>query len=152
MIPVLPVSEIIRAQVRSGKDDFIIASIELYMLQTPALVDPLWDQPLFKSFQIWCMVHSHLDLVGKLLDEIGKHTCAAWFGAFSSTSERICKNANFELRSIGGECLSDCRDQFVLRLANIECREVYTLFGRQNLSFEGRVEVGGCRENLEFRS
>lgn len=69
MVTILSVCEVITGQVRTGHDDFVIHSIELHVLKTPAFVDTLGDDLLPETGEIGCVEHADFDSASKLGDQ-----------------------------------------------------------------------------------
>lgn len=70
MIPVLSIREIVRGQVCPGKQDLVIESVELHVLQTPSLVDSLRNVAFSEAGQVRRVIHAYFDAVGtKLLNQ-----------------------------------------------------------------------------------
>ena len=58
MVSVLSVCEIVGGQIRSRENYLVIHPVELHVLQTPPLVDPLGYMLLSQSRQVWRVVHA----------------------------------------------------------------------------------------------
>ena len=72
MISILAVGEVVRTQIRTRHDDFVVDAVELHVLQAPALIDSLRYVFLAEAGQVRRVVHAHLDsLWAELADQWG---------------------------------------------------------------------------------
>lgn len=86
MVPVLTVREVVVGQIGTasvsggdygiswerhlpGEHDLVIESVELHVLQTPALIDSSRKKLFLDAVQVWRVVHTYLHSLGKLLEE-----------------------------------------------------------------------------------
>jgi hypothetical protein len=89
MIPILSIREIIATQVCTREDHLVVRAIEFDMLESPALVEALRDEPFFETPEVGRVVHPDVDSVGELLDEGDEEGGCAVVGGFTGSAEGI---------------------------------------------------------------
>lgn len=54
------------------KNNLVINSVELHMLQTPSLVYPLWNDLLLETLEIGSMEHAYLNTLAMFAHQVCK--------------------------------------------------------------------------------
>lgn len=163
MIPILPIRKIITTQVCTREDDLVVRAIEFNMLESPALVETLWDKPFFEAPKVGGVVHPHVDSVGEVLDEGEEEGGCAVEGGFTGSAEGIDQDGDVQ-GGIVGQGSGNCVDlpellwilggghQFRFLFPDVERGEEDTVLCSEDLVAEGGVELLGRDEHVDIAS
>ena len=80
MISILPIRKIITTQicpeirihkekVVPGENQVIVHAVEFDVLQSPPFIKPLWHNAFLYPSEVGCMIHPHINSIGKLFNE-----------------------------------------------------------------------------------
>jgi hypothetical protein len=108
MISILPIRKIITTQVCSREDHLVVRAIEFDMLESPALVEALRDEPFFETPEVGRVVHPDVDSVGELLEEGEEEGGGAVVGGFTGPAEGIDEDGDLQSGIVGqggGDCV-----------------------------------------------
>ena len=136
------------------------------MLESPSFVDTVWKNPLAPAVQVRRMKHAYLDTVTVSSNQTCEEGGARWRWTLSSASQRIGQYGNFQARIVSKSFIYRC-NQFMLSLANVKCRKVYSPFSTTDLALrkvsavaqllmvqlnnlECLIECGGPTQDLDL--